>query len=157
MAIVPGLLLSVIGALILCLALAIGWEVVAVLAIPIMAFVINWSLRATRGYSLSAAADFALALAAFDFSAIVAHKSFEKVITDITFRDSVIPMFATLFILTLIAWLIYFLPEEHRLLSRYDPIERKYKSNAPTGQMIIAWSFLCVFLVFHIFPFLTAG
>ena len=46
-------------------------EATAAAVIPTLAFVLNWRVRAKNGYALSAAADAALAIAAFDLAALV--------------------------------------------------------------------------------------
>src|SRR6516162_963001 len=101
-------------------------EIAAAVAIPLLAFVLNWNLRARNGYALSAAADFALALAAFDLVALVYSNVFAEVMRNKTFQHSFNPLEVTLFALTTITWMTLFLRLEHRMTQGYDFHNKRY-------------------------------
>ena len=71
-------------------------EIVAAIVIPALAFTVSWSVRASKGYALSAAADFILAISSFDLAALVAHDTFEKIVREPWFHQQFITNFCIL-------------------------------------------------------------
>lgn len=67
-------------------------------------FWINWLARMKMGYALSAAADFVLAIAAFDLGAIAAHDVFEQAMTSTLFQKEFVELFLIFAVVTLLAW-----------------------------------------------------
>jgi hypothetical protein len=132
-------------------------EVIAATAIPVLAFVLNWRVRSARGYALSAAADFVLALMVFDLGAVIAHDVFEAVIPSAFFRSCFIELFVILFCLSTILWATALLHIEHRLGQDYDFGTRSYLNSAPMGLFLLAWMLVAALLSPHIFPFLYRG
>jgi hypothetical protein len=99
-------------------------EIVAAIVIPALAFTVNWSVRASKGYALSAAADFILAISSFDLAALVAHDTFEKIVREPWFHQQFITIFVSLFCITMILWLLVIMPLEHRMSRNYSCISR---------------------------------
>jgi hypothetical protein len=129
-------------------------SIVLAVGIPATAFSLNWGMRASNGYKRSAAADFVLAIVAFDLSALFAHDVFEKAMHDETFKQNFLPIFGALFMITLIGWSAIFIRLEGAL-------ERNYKgarTNKLTGkgQAIFFGSWMLVIIIAapHIFAFL---
>src|SRR5262245_40735688 len=89
-------------------------NVLIAIAIPALLFALNWAMRAHRGYAVSAAPDFVLAVATFDFTAVVAHDVFEKVVRSTEVRDAFLNIFAIFFCLCLIFWMSLLLPWEDK-------------------------------------------
>jgi|ERR1700722_2179944 len=129
-------------------------EVGAALAVPAFAFVINWNLRARKGYALSAAADFALSMAAFDLVALVYANVFAEVMRNETFHQNFNRIEVFFFCVTAIAWLVVFLPLEHRMTEGYDFARKRYLRGRPMGAFLLGWGILAVFLGTHIFAYL---
>jgi hypothetical protein len=128
-------------------------EIASAIVIPLLAFILNWVLRSRKDYALSGAADFALGLAAFDLTAIVAYKAIEPVVRNPTFHDGFISIFVILFCIVLTLWLIFFLPWENRMLNLYDQARTGYADGRPTGRYVVAWTVLAMCVAPHIFAF----
>ncbi len=133
---------------------AAGIEVGAAIAVPSFAFVINWSARARNGYVLSAAADFVLGLAAFDLVALVYANVFAEVMRNETFHENFNRIEVFFFCATTIAWLVLFLPLEHRMSEGYDFAARRYLHGRPMGSFLLGWAVLATFFATHIFAYL---
>jgi len=129
---------------------------VAVL-VPVCTFGLNWRVRTSKNYILSAASDFVLALVAFDFAAIASYDTFKKVVSDNTLRDSFGPMFVAFLLLTLVLWLWVFMPLEGRMVRGYSYDEGRYISPKPTGLFVLSWVVVAALLAVHIFPFFYGG
>jgi hypothetical protein len=132
---------------------AAGIEVGAAVAVPLFAFILNWRERARNGYALSAAADFALALAAFDLVALIYGNVFAEVMRNEVFKHSFNPVIVVLFCATLVAWIWIFLSLEHRMTDGYDFRLKRYVAPRPMGAFLSGWTLLAVFLGMHIFAF----
>ena len=129
-------------------------EIAAAAAIPLFVFVVNWSMRARHGYALSAAADFALALAAFDLVALIYSQVFAHEVRDEILRTSFVRLMVLFFIVTFIIWLTVFLSLEHRMTEGYDFNLRRYLNGRPMGCFLSGWGILVAFLTVHIFTFI---
>lgn len=128
-------------------------EVAAAVAVPTLAFALNWAMRARNGYALSAAADFALALVAFDLVALVYSSVFSEVMRNEVFRQSFIRIIIILFVLTLTTWVTIFLGLEHRMMAGYSFVRRRYVAPRPMGPFLLGWTLLAAFLGIHILAF----
>src|SRR5690242_16802421 len=107
------------------------------------------------GYALSAAADFVLAIAAFDVAAIAAHGVFEHTISSTIFQQNFVQLFLVLTVITLVAWQMWFLRLEDGLTKLQKlPMTRP---NEIQKKSILAW--LCVGGVMapHVFVFVYNG
>jgi hypothetical protein len=132
---------------------AAGIEVAAAVSVPLFAFILNWRERARHGYALSAAADFALALAAFDLVALVYSNVFTEVMRNAVFKHSFNQVIIPLFCGTLVTWVCIFLRLEHRMTEGYDFQSKRYLTPRPMGAFLSGWTLLAVFLGMHIFAF----
>jgi hypothetical protein len=130
-----------------------GWEVAASILIPIFAFGLNWAIRAHENYVLSAAADFVLAIMAFDLAAIAGHETFTKLVGDPSFQRSFVTMFLVFFIATAACWYLVSLPLEHRLSKGYSFEQKRYLRERPTGVFVTSWALVAAVLTGHLFPF----
>jgi hypothetical protein len=129
-------------------------EIAAAIAIPLLAFVLNWTVRSQKGYALSAAADFALALAAFDLVALLSRNTFIEVMRNETFRQNFNGLEIALFCITLVAWLWPFLRLEHFMTQNYDFRNRCYiNGRLPMGSFLLGWGILATFLAGHILAY----
>jgi hypothetical protein len=129
-------------------------DILVSIAIPLFAFGLNWQMRVRRGYTISAAADFVLAIAAFDLAALAAHDVFEQAMHQPVFRQNFVPLFLILFVFTAGAWSLCFLPMENKLAGLY----RTAPVGAGVNGAIATWffgSWAAVLLVAapHIFAF----
>jgi hypothetical protein len=129
-------------------------EVAAAIAVPLFVFVINWAMRAHHGYALSAAADFALSLAAFDLIALIYSKVFSKVMRDEVFKESFTRLMVIFFVVTFGTWVTAFLSLEYRMTAGYDFKGKCYVVGRPMGSFITGWTLLVTFLTVHIFAFI---
>ena len=120
-----------------CLGVSIALDVLAAIFIPLFAFVLNWRLRASKGYALSAAADFVLALMVFDLGALIAHDVFEAAIPSQFFRTFFFAHFVVLFCVSGILWSTVLLHLEHRLVRDYDPEGRQYLGEFPDAHFYL--------------------
>ena len=121
------------------------------IAVPALAFWINWVARLRLGYALSAAAAFVLAIAAFDAAAICAHGVFEQAMPNTVFQQNFVQLFFVLTVFTLIVWQQWFLRLEDGLGKLQAlPVTR---TNEVQKKSILAW--LCVGAVMapHVFVF----
>jgi hypothetical protein len=99
-------------------------EVAAAIVVPLLVFILNWGVRSQYGYALSAAADFALALAAFDLVALLYASVFAEVMRNEVFRESFNRMEIILFALTVIVWLWPLLRLEHQMTHQHHAKNR---------------------------------
>jgi hypothetical protein len=130
-------------------------EVAAAIVIPLLAFVLNWAIRSQNGYALSAAPDFALALAAFDLIALLYRTSFIEVMRNETFRQSFNALEIFLFCVTLVAWIWPFLRLEHSMTRGYDFHNRCYiNGQSPMGAFLLGWTILAALLAAHILGYI---
>lgn len=130
-----------------------GIEIVSAISVALLPFVLNWAMRARHGYALSAAADFALALAAFDLVALIYSQVFSSQVHDPTLRTSFIRLMVIFFAVTLGFWITVFLSLEHRMTEGYDYARRRYINGRPMGFFLSGWGLLVAFLAVHIFTF----
>ena len=93
-------------------------EVLLAITIPLFAFVVNWRVRVACDYALSSAADFVLAIIAFDLVVAGGSEVFSTVPNSETIREHFTSVFIILFIVSFLMWALGSLPLEHRL-SRY--------------------------------------
>jgi hypothetical protein len=128
-------------------------DVLVSIAIPALAFGANWQIRSKKGYALSAAADFILAIASFDLAALAAHDVFEKTVRDPILREKFVPVFIILFVITMALWAFLFLPLE-------DKLERVYKitpDGSLTGDSALyffgAWGSVVFIVAPHVLAF----
>jgi hypothetical protein len=133
---------------------AAGIEVAAAVSVPLFAFILNWRERARHGYALSAAADFALALAAFDLVALIYSSVFAEVMRNEIFKQSFNRVIVPLFLATLVSWICIFLNLEHRMTEGYDFRLKRYLAPRPMGAFLSGWTLLGIFLGMHIFFFI---
>ena len=129
-------------------------EVLAAITVPAFAFGLNWSVRSRNGYALSAAADFVLAIAAFDLIALIYSGTFEEVVRNEVFRHSFIRLIVVLFSVTFFAWFTVFLSLEHKMSEGYDFDLNAYIGERPMGPFLLGWGLLAAFFGMHIFTFL---
>jgi hypothetical protein len=129
-------------------------DIALAVAIPATAFALNWGMRAHNGYMRSAAADFILAIVAFDLSALFAHDVFEKAMHDATFKQYFMQIFGLLFMVTLVGWAMIFIPLEGALEKNYKASRRRKLTGK--GQMIFfgSWSLVLCITAPHVFAFL---
>lgn len=132
-------------------------EIAVIVLVPVCSFSLNWSVRSSNNYVLSAAADFILALVAFDLTALASYSAFKKVVSDSALQDWFGLVFVGLFCVTVLAWLWFFLPLEQRMVRGYSYDEGRYVSNKPTGIFVLSSVAVAVLLAFHIFPFVYGG
>jgi hypothetical protein len=132
---------------------AAGLEVAAAASVPLFAFIINWRERSRHGYALSAAADFALALAAFDLVALIYSNVFAEVMRNEVFKHGFNRVILPLFLLTLVTWICLFLRLEHKMAEGYDFHRRRYIAARPMGAFLAGGSLLAFFLAMHILAF----
>jgi hypothetical protein len=128
-------------------------EATAAAVIPTLAFVLNWRVRAKNGYALSAAADAALAIAAFDLAALVSNTVFSDVVRNPVIKQQFTIVIVILFCMVVIAWITVFLELEHRMTEGYDFYRKEYVSRRPMGAFLLGWALLAIFLTAHIFVF----
>jgi hypothetical protein len=129
-------------------------EILAAIAIPALAFALNWQIRIKHDYILTAAADFILAIAAFDFAALAAHDVFEKAVHAETFQKEFVPLFIVLFVFTLGAWLFAFLPLEDRLIKVYVPSSGGRFTGKSALYFFGAWALVGMLIAPQAFVFL---
>jgi predicted membrane channel-forming protein YqfA (hemolysin III family) len=128
-------------------------EIAAAVLIPLLAFVLNWKVRASKGYMFSAGADLALATAAFDLAAIVDHVNFETVVRLPFFRENFVMMFSLMFCIVLITWLTALLPLEYQVTDGYDRSSRRYTSSRYRAFFVMGWMLVGPLLAAPIFAF----
>ena len=122
--------------------------------IPLGFFGLNWSYRAVKGYALSSAADFALAIAAFDIAMITAHKAFEKIVPHPDVQLLFVEIFTILTFVTLALWAKLFLYLEDRMTKQYDNEKGRYYPRFPVGSFFISWSCVVAIFCFHVLIFI---
>ncbi len=130
-----------------------GIEVCAAIAVALFPFVLNWAMRAKHGYALSAAADFALALAAFDLVALIYSQVFSGEVHDPVLKASFVRLMVIFFVVTLGFWVTIFLSLEHKMTEGYDFTRKCYTAGRPMGCFLSGWTLLVAFLAAHIFTF----
>ena len=129
-------------------------EVAAAASIPLFAFILNWRERARHGYALSATADFALALAAFDLVALIYSNVFAEIMRNEVLKHGFNRVIVPLFCATLVIWVWIFLSLEHKMTEGYDFHRRRYIGARPMGAFLFGWSLLAFFLAMHILAFI---
>jgi glycerol uptake facilitator-like aquaporin len=132
------------------------FEIGTSIAIPLFVFGLNWAIRQTNGYSLSAASDFILALIAFDLAALVSKEIFEKAIRFTVFKNGYINIFVIFFCVTALLWFTIFLKIERKMLEGYSFSNKRY-NKTPIGLFLCAWVLVAIILASHIFVFLYRG
>lgn len=120
---------------------------------PALAFILNWQFRAQKGYALSAAADFVLALIVFDLGAAAGHEIFSTLAPSEVLRHDFALVFLLFFTLSLISWLLYFVRNEQKLAEGYSYRTHKYKAGPPMKDFLITWSVVGGLLAPHILTF----
>ena len=129
-------------------------EMTAATAIPVLFFVLNWKIRELRGYAHSAAADFALAIAAFDLAMIAANQSFEQIVPDPTFRANFVLILIISLCLTIIIWSTILLPIENTMAKLFDHNNCTYIHGRPVGYFLLSWSLIGMIFSAHVFVFI---
>lgn len=122
-------------------------------SVPSFAFAANWVARIQMGYELSAAADFVLAIAMFDLSAVGAHDVFEKAMTNTVFQKDFVALFLVFTIGTLFVWFAAFLRLEAYIeklqISPQSADTRKRVRKFTIG----SWALVAVVMAPHVFAF----
>jgi hypothetical protein len=131
-----------------------GWEIAAAIAIPVCAFGLNWRMRTLNNYALSAAADFMLAIVAFDLVALASHDTFEKAVRDSVLQEQFVIMFVVFFAGTTTCWYAISLKLEHEMTRGYSYSRKCYTTGKPMGLFLTGWAVVASVLCVHIFPFL---
>jgi hypothetical protein len=129
------------------------WSII----VPLTAFLLNWKWRSRENYAQSAAADFVLAIAAFDFGALPAYEFFKKVFTDPLYQGNPTMVFGTLFLITLTAWFLIFVPYEAKLSSLYishNDVAAVRRSGKFPYYFFIPWFLVLAVMAPHIYVFL---
>lgn len=119
--------------------------------IPLAAYSLNWLGRAPRGYQLSAAADFVLAIVVFDAGALAAREVFEDQVAA-ALRGNFGLLFFTYMLATGLAWGWMFLPWEASMDTLYGQV-------ATVGNQIRnlskrSWAAVAAITTVHILTFL---
>ena len=129
-------------------------EMTAAITIPALLFALNWKIRESKGYALSAAADFALAIAAFDLAMIAANQSFEQIVPDPTFRVNFVLIFIISMCFTLLIWMTILLPVENIMAKRYDHDSSTYRQERPVAYLFLSWGLIAMIFSPHAFVFI---
>lgn len=117
--------------------------------VAVFVFVLNWQARRWLKYDLTAAADFVLAILAFDFTAMIAGDGFSAAVRSGWFREHFVTVMGLLFIVTFIAWSLGSLRLEKVLDDHYGvPGER----NVYFG---ISWTLVAFLLGLNIYTFVA--
>ena len=128
--------------------------VVLSVLIPVVAFAVNWGMRASMGYALSAAADFVLAVVVFDFGAIVTHKLFEGVAFSPFVQANFEEIFECFFLVTALLWGAYFLRTEDKITKLYQQLVTP--KNTIERHVGISWALVFAIVASHVFTFVYA-
>jgi hypothetical protein len=129
------------------------WEIAAAIIIPVFAFGLNWRMREVNNYALSAAADFMLAIMAFDLVVLASHHTFESVVRDSLLQEQFVTMFVVFFSGTTIFWYTLSLRFEHEMNRGYSYLQKRYVQGRPMGPFLVGWAVVAAVLCVHIFPF----
>jgi hypothetical protein len=126
------------------------WLAVAsAILIPVFAYVLNWKMREARGYQLSAAADFVLALMAFDLGALASPEAFKAAMPHSPFLQSFEPLFVCLFCVGLFFWSVALLPLENAMATKFDASSRIYIDGIAKLYFMVSWTIAAMLLAAH--------
>lgn len=132
----------------------IALTIIVSVLIPLFAFWANWAARRQMGYELSAAADFVLAIFAFDLGAMAAGDVFKQAMHSTIFQKDFYTVFIILFIVTAVAWASGFLRLEHYIetvVAQNNPAPSFFKN--PTYLKWCSWGAITFVMAPHIFAF----
>lgn len=123
-------------------------EILECVAVSIFVFVLNWRMRVRLKYDLTSAADFVLAIVAFDFTAMLGSPGFSQAVRSTWFRDHFLPVSGFLFVASFIAWSVGSLRLEQALDAHYGVEgERNF-------YFAVSWVLVAILLGTHIYWFL---
>ena len=131
--------------------------IVITAGIPVAVFLLNWILRATKGYALSAAADFILAVVAFDFGGLMAGDIYRSAISSPEFQKDFTHIFGICFLVTLVLWASLFITLEYKVSEGYDHKARTYVSKTHKKFFYFSWLAVAPVLAAHFYIFLSHG
>src|SRR5215208_6444690 len=102
--------------------------------IPIAVFGVNWGLRETKGYSQTAASDFALAMLIFDGGMISASEAVHPFINNPELRTIVIAWHLLMGIVTAFVWYFLLLKWGEPAVAEYYKKRGRRRGASPSGQ-----------------------
>ena len=94
-------------------------EILECVFVSVFVFALNWQMRSRLKYDLTSAADFVLAIIAFDFTAMLGSSNFSQAVREGWFKDHFIQMAGFLFTLSFLAWSMGSLRLERALEAHY--------------------------------------
>jgi hypothetical protein len=125
-----------------------AFDIAVMVTMSVTIFLTNWGVRARNGYTLSAAADFALALMGFDLAAAIASNSFENMFHNAILNANRVAVFVCLSLVALACWAGALLKIEYAIARQFDPWQETYRSGAATtwaiGAQTLAGFLLCL-------------
>jgi hypothetical protein len=106
-------------------------------------------MRVRLKYDLTSAADFVLAIIAFDFTAMLGSQGFSQAVRSAWFRDHFLPVSGFLFVASFVVWSVGSLRLEQTLDTHYGVEgERNF-------YFAVSWALVAVLLGTHVYWFLA--